>query len=400
MKIGIVGGGILGLATAYKLSLKFPAAQLSLFEKEAHLGCHQTGRNSGVLHSGLAYKPGSLKARLAVDGIRQMVAFCREQNLPHEICGKVVVAADRDEEPRLEALASQGQSNGLQGLRFLTPRELEEREPSVRGTKALLVPEEGIVDFSAVVTQLEFLLRERGVEILLSSGVESVIERDAGEVTLETKQGDHSLDYVIFCAGLHSDRMFSRATKQRRPIRIVPFRGEYYTLDPSGPVVINHLVYPVPDPQFPFLGVHFTRRIDGRREVGPNAVLAFKREGYRMRSVCFEDLFDTLSYSGFLRFLRSNWMFSMEELATSIFQQAFVQRAQKLVPGLQKTCLQSGSAGVRAQAIGEDGELLKDFVVQRARRQIHVLNAPSPGATASFAIADYILEQYLDESLL
>ncbi len=392
-KIGIIGGGIIGLAIAYKLQLKFPDKKVIVFEKEADVGQHQSGRNSGVLHCGLYYEPGSLKAKLAVEGIAQMTEFCQLHCIPHDICGKVVVASNDREVGFLENLYSRGIANGLSGLRYLSSEELKEREPYVVAKKALLVPQEGIVDYRAVMLKLQDLILEKGGQIVI--GTEIIDVRETGDqLFLTDGKVEWEVTDLISCAGLHADRVYRKLTGSKPPLKIVPFRGEYLMLRPEAAKLVNHLVYPVPDPEFPFLGVHFTRMMSGAREVGPNAVFAMKREGYTNRDISVRDLFESLTYKGFINFLLKNFKFSMGEFYSSISTKIFLKKARKLIPALQPGDFVKGTAGVRAQAMSATGKLLMDFNVIRDGRQVHVLNAPSPGATASLSIADYIIRQY------
>lgn len=393
-KIAIIGGGIVGLATAYKVQRLYPNAKVVLFEKEDSVGRHQSGRNSGVLHCGLYYEPGSLKSQLAVSGIRQMTQFCIENQIPHDICGKVVIASDEREEIYLDNLADRGKKNGLKGLKFLSNEELKNREPFVFAKKALLVPEEGIVDYNKVMSKLSEKIIDRNGDVILSTKIESVINYN-NTVVLNDNKSEWEFDLVFSCSGLHSDRMYNKLTGKKRPLRIIPFRGEYLMLKEESKNLVNHLVYPVPDPQYPFLGVHFTRLINGEREVGPNAVFAFKREGYNNFDISLSDTIDSLTYKGFIRFLSKNLSFSLKELNSSIFMSAFIEKAKKLIPEIEYSMFVKGNAGVRAQAMNDDGKLLMDFNVLREGNQIHVLNAPSPGATASLAIADYILKEFV-----
>lgn len=393
--IGVIGGGIVGLAIAYKLQQRYPNVRLIVFEKENAIGLHQSGRNSGVLHCGLYYEPGSLKAKLAVSGIQQMTEFCSHYKINHEICGKVVIASNDREANLLDNLAKRGHANGLEGLKFLSLSELKSREPFVRAKKSLLVPEEGIVDFKAVMHQLADLIQNQGGSILLNTELINARE-NLNEVILSSEKNEWSLDLLVNCAGLHTDRVFKKFTKSKKsPIRIVPFRGEYYKLLPEAEKLVNHLIYPVPDPDYPFLGVHFTRMISGEKEVGPNAVFALKREGYSNSDISIKDTFESLSYKGFLNFMRYNFNFSMSEFKSSLFKSVFLQKAQKLVPDLNAGHLEKGLAGVRAQAMDTTGKLIMDFSIVRQGRQVHVLNAPSPGATASLSIADYIVKEYI-----
>lgn len=392
--IAIIGAGIVGLATAHQLQLKYPAYKVLVFEKEAQIGLHQSGRNSGVLHCGLYYEPGSLKAKLAVEGLKMMVNFCKENNVNHDICGKVVVATNDKEEEALEALRVRGEANGLDGLRYLTLEELQEREPYVWAQKALLVPQEGIVDFTGVMEQMAAKIRQKGGEIILKTHLDFVKE-SASDILLSNGINEWRVDQLICCAGLNSDRVFEQYTGAKSPIKIIPFRGEYLAFKPAAQQMVNHLIYPVPDAQYPFLGVHFTRMINGEKEVGPNAVLARKREGYRLTDFSFSDTMEVMRYKGFWKFIGKHLKFSANEFYSSIDSNVFLSKARKMMPELKLEHLQKGNAGVRAQAMDMDGNLIMDFNIEKRGRQIHVLNAPSPGATASLAIADYILDTYL-----
>ena len=385
----IVGGGIVGLATAYRLSERYPGARITLLEKESAVGQHQTGHNSGVLHSGLYYKPGSVRARLAVSGIRQMVAFCQENAIPHEVCGKLVVAADESEVPRLRALEERGQANGLQGLRWLERDAMREIEPHVGGVAALRVPQEGIVDYPRVSTTLAARLAERGARVVTGARV-TRLERSGSGWIAHTSGGDFTGDFVITCAGLHADRVAEMAG-ERREMRILPFRGEYYKIKAGRQYLVRNLIYPTPDPRFPFLGVHFTRLIRGGIEAGPNAVLAFAREGYRKTDFNARDLWDAVSYTGFRRFLRRYPSVAWFELRRSFSRELFCRSLQRLVPEIQPDDLDTGGSGVRAQAIAPEGELIQDFSLIARPNALHVLNAPSPAATASLAIGQEIV---------
>ncbi len=394
-RIAIIGGGIVGLAIAYKLQLKYSSDRVTVFEKESEVGMHQSSRNSGVLHCGLYYEPGSLKAKLAVDGIRQMTAFCRDHAIEHEICGKIVVASNNREGQFLKNLYNRGAANGLKGLKYLSKEELKLREPFVAAEEALLVPEEGIVDYKAVMTKLVELIQINGGQIITKTEIQSVIEKQ-DKLVLSDGYNEWEADQLVSCTGLHSDRAYEKFTGEKRPLRIVPFRGEYLMLKPEAKALVNHLIYPVPDPDYPFLGVHFTRMISGSREVGPNAVIAMKREGYSNRDISIRDTYDALAYKGFISFLAKNISFSLGEFHSSISTSAFLKKARKLIPDLNHGHFLKGLAGVRAQAIDNDGKLLMDFNIIRSGRQVHVLNAPSPGATASLSIADYVLKEYIN----
>ena len=380
----IVGGGIVGLATGYRLGERFPGARLTILEKEDTVGQHQTGHNSGVLHCGLYYQPGSLKARLAVAGIRQMVAFCQENGIRHEVCGKLVVAADDDEVSRLRLLQERGRANGLEGLRWLARDEIREIEPYAGGVAALHVPQEGIVDYPRVSQTLATRLTERGARVVTRAQVKR-ITRAGNTWIAETTAGDFESDFLINCAGLHCDRVAALAGEHRE-MRILPFRGEYYRLKSERQYLVRNLIYPVPDPRFPFLGVHFTRLIGGGVEAGPNAVLAFAREGYRKTDINVRDLFDALSYRGFLRFLKRYPSIAWYELRRSFSRELFCRSLQRLVPEVRKEDLDTGGSGVRAQAISPAGELVQEFCLIARPNALHVLNAPSPAATASLAI--------------
>jgi len=393
--IAIIGGGIIGLAVAYKLSEQ--GALVHVFEKEKAVGLHQSGRNSGVLHCGLYYQPGSLKAQLSVNGIREMISFCKTHGIAHDVCGKVVVATTDREVQALDQLASRGNENGLTGLKYLSSEELKAREPFVRAKKVLLVPEEGIVDYSAVMKKMIDLIQENNGQVSYTTKVSSIDQSGENEVVLSTSKNTYTFDYLVSCTGLWSDKTYTNLTQQKSPLRIVPFRGEYLKFKQGFEDRINHLVYPVPDAQFPFLGVHFTRMIDGSREVGPNAVLALKREGYSKSSFSLKDSYESMTYPGLLRFVGNNFRFSVNEFKSSLFMRDFIAKAQKMIPDVDATMLETGPAGVRAQAISKEGKLQMDFNVIRTGRQIHVLNAPSPGATASLAIASHIIENYLDK---
>jgi (S)-2-hydroxyglutarate dehydrogenase len=393
-RIAIVGGGIVGLATAYKLQQRMPGVKVILFEKEQSIGQHQSGRNSGVLHCGLYYQPGSLKAKLAVNGIHEMTDYCVANQIPHELCGKIVVANNDKEIKFLKDLSDRGHRNGLGGLRYLNDTEVKLREPNVIAKKALLVPQEGIVDYKAVMRSLAKHILSKGGEII--TGIEIInAENHTNEVVLKSNRQEWNFDLVFNCAGLHSDRNFERLTGKKRPLRIVPFRGEYLMLKPQYENLVNHLIYPVPDPEFPFLGVHFTRLISGTREVGPNAVFALKREGYTNKDFSLKDTFDSLTYIGFLNFITKNFAFSMNEFGSSLSTSLFLKKAKKLIPDISEDMFMKGTAGVRAQAMDPSGKLMMDFHISREGNQIHVLNAPSPGATASLSIADHILNEYL-----
>jgi L-2-hydroxyglutarate oxidase len=387
-KITVVGGGIIGLATAYRLGQRFPDADITVLEKEPQVGRHQSGNNSGVLHAGLYYKPGSAKARLAVRGIRQMIEFCQVHGIAHEICGKLVVATAEEELPRLHDLFDRGQKNGLQGLRLLTGEQMREIEPHVAGIAGIRVPEEGIVDYGAVCRKLAELIHGR---VVTGARVRALKQTGSGWIA-ETTAGDFAADLLINCAGLHCDRV-SEMAGLRPELRIVPFRGEYFKIKADRQFLVRNLIYPVPDPKFPFLGVHFTRLIHGGIEAGPNAVLAFAREGYRKTDINLRDLADALTYPGLWAFLRRYPRMCFQELRRSFSKDLFCRSLQRLIPEVQVSDLETGGAGVRAQAMTPNGETVQDFDIQYQANAVHILNAPSPGATASLAIGDEIVDR-------
>ncbi len=387
----VIGAGLVGLATALKLQRRFPRARVVVLEKEPAVGQHQSTHNSGVLHCGLYYKPGSLKARLAVEGIREMTDFCREHGIAHEICGKVVVAADAAGEARLAELERRGIQNGLTGLRRLTGDELREREPHVAGVAALHVPQEGIVDYAGVCAAMVRLIESAGGEVRTGAMVLRLRRTNPGWL-VRTTRGEFSTGFLVNCAGLHSDRI-CRLAGEEPTVRIVPFRGEYFKIRTERQSLVRHLIYPVPDPAFPFLGVHFTRLIHGGIECGPNAVLAFAREGYSLAKVNARDLAGTLGYVGLWKFLRRYPSMAFTELAQSLSKARFCAALQKLVPEIRPEDLAPGGAGVRAQAMNRAGELVQDFQLLPSREALHVLNAPSPAATASLAIGEHIAAQ-------
>jgi len=393
IKVAIVGGGIVGLATAYQLLQRFPSIQLLLLEKEDGPARHQTGHNSGVLHCGLYYKPGTAKARLAVQGIRRMVDFCASHDVPYELCGKTVVATETEEIPRLHALLERGTQNGLEGLQLLGPEQIREYEPHAAGMAGIRVPQEGIVDYAAVAAAMVKEIRLRQGEVRFSSEVKRL--NYAEKWRIQTSSGEFEADFLINCGGLQCDRLSTMAGN-RDETKIVPFRGEYYKLSPDRQYLVRNLIYPVPDPKFPFLGVHFTRLIHGGIEAGPNAVLAFAREGYRLTDVSLRDMIETLTYKGFWRFFLRYPAMCWDEFKRSLSKALFCHSLQRLVPELQLQDLSTGGAGVRAQALSPSGELLQDFYFVRQKMALHVLNAPSPAATASLAIADDVIDAAKD----
>jgi L-2-hydroxyglutarate oxidase len=386
----VVGGGIVGLATARALQRRSGALRLLVLEKETGWGLHQSGRNSGVIHSGIYYRPGSLKAHHAREGARRLVRFCREQGISHRICGKIIVATHPGELPGLEALRQRAAANRLE-VRWLEHQALREVEPAVEGVAALQVPATGVVDFRAVTQALATALRQAGADLRLDAEVLRLRE-GTEEVTAETSVGAFTARFLVNCAGLHSDRLM-RSAGLDAPARIVPFRGEYYQLRPQRAGLIRHLVYPVPDPRFPFLGVHFTRGIDDTVHCGPNAVLALHREGYGRTAVSWEYLAELCRFAGWWRLARRYWREGARELHRSLSKRAFARSLARMVPEVRPDDLLPAAPGVRAQAVRADGTLLDDFLLVRGRRSLHVLNAPSPAATASLSLAETIADQ-------
>ena len=386
----IIGGGVVGLAVGLELTKRLPQLRLLLLEKESHVGRHQSGHNSGVIHSGIYYKPGSLKAKLCVEGARAMLRFCREHDIPHQVCGKVIVATDESEFPRLEELQHRGEANGLTGLRLLGREQLREIEPHASGLRALAVPCTGITDYLKVCEKYAEIISAQGGTIKTSTGVIG-INVISSEVAVETNHGAFTTTFLVNCAGLFSDRI-SRMAGEERDLIIVPFRGEYYDLIPERSSLVRALIYPVPDPQFPFLGVHFTRRVDGTVDAGPNAVLAFRREGYRRSDFNLRDLSSSLAFPGFWRMAAKHWRSGLDEFRRSFSKTAFLHALQRLLPELQEKDLVPGGSGVRAQALRRDGSLVDDFQFVSSAKMLHVLNVPSPAATASLLIGRFIVD--------
>lgn len=386
--VAIVGGGIVGLATARALVERAPRARLLILEKEPGPGRHQTGHNSGVIHGGIYYRPGSAKARLCVEGGRLLVEFCQAHGIRWERCGKVIVATRPAELPRLQALYERGVANGVPGLQLIDPPRLRELEPHAAALRAIHAPNTGIVDYGEVTAALARELGQAGVEIRTGARVTAIARRDDGLV-LATTAGEVGARGLVNCAGLHSDQV-ARLAGARPEVRIIPFRGEYYFLRPDRRHLVRGLIYPVPDPEFPFLGVHFTRTVHGEVEAGPNAVLAFAREGYRFRDVHAGELAATLAYRGFWAMAARYWRTGLYEMYRSLSRAAFVRDLRRLLPALEPGDVARGGAGVRAQAVGPDGSLVDDFRISESAGAIHVVNAPSPAATASLAIGRHI----------
>ena len=386
----VIGAGIVGLSAAMEATRRFPQMRLAVLEKENQPAQHQSGHNSGVIHSGIYYKPGSLKARLCVEGAVAMVEFCRRHGIAYEICGKVIVATDETELPRLEELRRRGEANGLRGVRELQPEQLRELEPHSAGIRALHVPGTGITDYPAVCRKYAEIISANGGQLFTGAKVTGIVRR-RDEIVLETTRGAFAADYVINCAGLHSDRIV-RMADQRPEVIIIPFRGEYYELAPEGRSLVRGLIYPVPDPALPFLGVHFTRQVHGGVEAGPNAVLAFSREGYRRSDNNAGDILTMLTFPGFWRMGMKQWRTGIHEFYRSLSKNAFTRALQKLLPAIRSEDLNPGGAGVRAQAVRRDGALVDDFYFVHSENMLHVCNVPSPAATASIPIGRTIVD--------
>jgi L-2-hydroxyglutarate oxidase LhgO len=386
--VAIIGGGILGLSSARELLRAHPGLRVGVIEKGSEVAGQQTGHNSGVIHSGIYYRPGSMKAQFCVDGRNSMVEFCEAHGIAYERCGKLIIANRPEELPRLEALYERGTANGVPGLELVGPERAVEIEPHVTALRALWSPATAIVDFSAVTREYARQVGEGGGTVELGTKVTGI--REAGDaVVVETDRGEREAKHVINCAGLHSDRI-ARLMGVATDLQIVPFRGEYYTLRKEREHLVRGLIYPVPDPELPFLGVHFTRNVKGYVEAGPNAVLATAREGYRKRDFDLGDFAETLRYPGFWRVARREWRTGIDEVNRSLRKSVFTRDLQKMVPEIREEHLTSGGSGVRAQAVRRDGTLLDDFAIERSERAVHVLNAPSPGATSSIEIGKHI----------
>lgn len=387
--IAVIGGGIIGMAVAMELS-QSNKISLIVVEAEDRLAAHQTGNNSGVIHSGLYYKPGSLKAVNCTKGRELLYQFCETHNIPHDRCGKIVVAVSEEEMANLEKLEERGKANGLIGIKRLNAEELKEYEPHVTGVGGLFVPQTGIVDFVKVTEKFAEIAKTNGAEIKLNVQVQKIDKKNS-EICLFSTNGDIICKNLINCGGLHSDRI-AKMSHVDPGLKIIPFRGEYYEIKEEQQFLVKNLVYPVPDPQFPFLGVHFTRMIHGGVEAGPNAVLAFKREGYKKYNFSFKDSFELLFYKGFWKMISKHWRMGLGEMYRSLSKSAFTHALQRLLPGIQKNDLKRGGAGVRAQALEPDGFLVDDFRIKEAPNMVHVLNAPSPAATASINIGKTIAD--------
>ncbi len=388
----VIGAGIVGLAAAREILRRHPDQKLVILEKEDAIAEHQTGHNSGVIHSGIYYAPGSLKAKACVAGAKKLMEYCDEHEIPYQLCGKVIVATDESELPRLQALLERGQTNGVPGLRMIDAAELREVEPHVTGVRAILSPRTGIVDYRQVAASYANDVRESGGEILTSNEVVSII-RGATRTLVNTMSGEFEARRVISCAGVYSDRVAAMTGAPLEP-RIVPFRGDYYILRPERRDLVRGNIYPVPDPRFPFLGVHFTPRMNGDLWLGPNAVLAFSREGYQFGTIQLGDLTDMARFGGFRNFARKHWRTGLDEMARDLNKSRFLDSLRRYIPELEMNDLLPGPSGVRAQALSEDGNLVDDFVVDREGRVLHVRNAPSPAATSSLVIGAMIADAF------
>ncbi|MAO72413.1 MAG: L-2-hydroxyglutarate oxidase [Flavobacteriales bacterium] len=387
--ISVIGGGIVGLAAAYKLQKKYPYLNIVVLEKENELAFHQTGRNSGVIHSGLYYKPGSYRAKNCVDGRKQLVSFVKKYSVKHDICGKIVLATNHKEKEKLSELKQRGEQNGLINLEIIGPEKIQEIEPFAKGIAALHVPESGIVDFKGVTNKLAELITEINPKSKILTSCEVL---DVNEESLITTIGTINTFHSVFCAGLFSDRL-SEKDKMNPDLRIIGFRGDYYDLEDHAKEKVKHLIYPVPNPEFPFLGVHFTRMTDGSIECGPNAVFTFKREGYGKTDFNLRDTLEALTFSGTWRLFINHWKFGWNEYRRAFSKRLFLKELNKMLPDLKMSDIKVGRSGVRAMALGKDGEVIDDFKIVKNKNNIHVLNAPSPAATACLSIGDEIVKQ-------
>ena len=389
--IAIIGGGIIGFGTALGIQRKNPKLKICIIEKDDVVSNHQTGHNSGVIHSGIYYKPGSLKANFCVEGRASMAEFCQKYNLKYIKCGKIIVAYTKDEIPRLQNLYERGIANKVKGLEIIGPERIKEIEPHAVGLKALYAPNTGIVDYREITEKYAQISMENGADVLLGTSFESFSDSgDSGDLVLETSNGEICSKLTINCAGLQSD-IVAKKMGINPKLQIIPFRGEYYNLIPEKKDLVKGLIYPVPDPAFPFLGVHFTKTVhNGLVEAGPNAVLAYSREGYKKTDINIRELLSTLSFPGFIKFGLKNWKTGVSEINRSYRKSVFVKDLQKMIPDVKSEDLESGGSGVRAQAIGSDGAMIDDFAIETTDKSIHVLNAPSPGATSSLVIGKYI----------
>lgn len=387
----VIGAGLVGLSTAYHLKLENPDARILVLEKENGVSKHQSGHNSGVIHSGIYYKPGSLKAKNCIQGYSEIIEFAKKHNIRHDICGKIIVATNQDELPLLENIYNRGVANSLQGLKYLSREEFREIEPHCEGLRAIKVPQTGIIDYPAVAEKLKELFEELGGEVRFNEEVKNIA--DKGEIIVNTDKSEFHAKKLITCAGLYSDKV-SKMSSKRKDFIIVPFRGEYYKIKDSKKHLVKHLIYPVPNPNFPFLGVHFTRMVDGNIEAGPNAVLAFKREGYKFSDFSLSETADTFAWPGFWKIAAKYGKTGLGEIHRSLSKSAFTKALQKLMPEIEEDDLVAGGAGIRAQALDREGNLIDDFDILKNGNIIHVRNAPSPAATSCLSIGKTISEQF------
>ncbi|MEC8739367.1 MAG: L-2-hydroxyglutarate oxidase [Bacteroidota bacterium] len=394
--VAIVGGGIVGLSTAYQILTERPQTKLILLEKESQVGQHQTGHNSGVIHSGIYYKAGSLKAQNCINGYQMLIDFAKKNDIPYDLCGKLIVATNEKEKEQIQLLLKRGQENNLDGLRILNREEIKEIEPFVEGLEAIHVPQTGIIDYGLVCQKLKENIEKQGAKVKTGFPVQNLFENEKGVIIHSSKRSQIEAKIAINCGGLFSDRL-AKGSLKKIDTKIIPFRGEYFKLKETSKYLVKNLIYPVPDPNFPFLGVHFTRMINGDVEAGPNAVLAFKREGYKKTDFNVFDLFEILSWPGFQKVALKYWQTGLGELYRSYSKKAFTRALQKLVPSIKKSDLEAAPAGVRAQASSKDGGLLDDFKIEQKNKIIHVLNAPSPAATSSLSIGRTIAELALQK---
>ena len=398
--IVVIGGGIVGLASAYKLNLRFPRLKILVLEKENHVAAHQTGHNSGVIHSGLYYKPGSYKAKNCVDGRRELVTFAREHKIAHDICGKIVVATDSSELPHLNKVFNNGIQNGVEGIRKITANEIRDIEPFCIGIEGIVVPCTGIIDYAEVARKYVELIESRFPGSKVMTGYEvTAFEKKNDHTVVVTNKENFSTKHLISCTGLQCDRI-AKKEGVSPGMQIVGFRGDYYDLSEKGMNKVKHLIYPVPNPEFPFLGVHFTRMIQGGVECGPNAVFTFKREGYGKTDFNLRDTVEALTYSGTWKLFAKHWRFGLDEYKRAFSKRLFLNRLRKLIPSLEMEDLVPGRAGVRAMALDPHGEMIDDFKIERHGNALHVLNAPSPAATASLAIGSAVCEMAAEQFML
>ncbi len=394
----IIGGGIIGLASAYNILKANPSLKLALLEKEPSIAKHQTGHNSGVIHSGIYYKPGSLKAKNCVLGVKKLLKFCNSRDIPYDLCGKLIVATEENELQRLKELYKRGTENKVEGLKLIDQKELKKIEPYANGISAIHAPKTGIVDYKKVAQALYEEIQELGAEVFLEHKVIGIKETNT-EIIIQSTKGGFSSQYLINCSGLHAD-IIAKKSGCKLKEKIVPFRGEYYYLKPEKASLLKGLIYPVPNPKFPFLGVHLTRRITGEVEVGPNAVLAFAKEGYKKSQMNLKEMGAYLGYTGFWSMVRRNWKVGFYEFYRSYFKSVFLKDIQRLMPDIQEQDLIPGGSGVRAQVISPNGQMVDDFLIHSTPKILNVLNAPSPGATSCLAIGEHLKESLFSQMRL